>query len=115
MFGKHSSGSCRKRSELAHVLTIEGFKSDFGDEQAGKDNDKLVDKNCGKRIKGLKWSPIVVVPDSFLALLLPHPQGEPQIPPLCSSSRLVSITCPLTVPIQLPDLGSLVLTNLRNG
>ena len=40
--------------ELAHILEIDGFKPDFDDEKAGFDNDKLVDKHCGKLIRGLK-------------------------------------------------------------
>jgi hypothetical protein len=44
--------------ELAHLMAgingAKGFKSDFGKPEAGRDNDALVDKNCGKLIWGLK-------------------------------------------------------------
>jgi hypothetical protein len=44
--------------ELAHLQNANGgargFKADAGDKQAGRDNDKLVDQNCGKLIGGLK-------------------------------------------------------------
>jgi len=33
--------------ELAHLFEISGFKPDFGNAAAGRDNDKAVDKNCG--------------------------------------------------------------------
>ena len=45
--------------ELAHVQATNyggaiGFQNDFGKEGAGINNDKLVDANCGKLIRGLK-------------------------------------------------------------
>lgn len=40
--------------ELGHILGTEGFQSDFAKPQAVKDNDKLVDKHCGKLIGGLR-------------------------------------------------------------
>jgi hypothetical protein len=40
--------------ELGHILDAAGFTPDFGDAKAGKLNDNLVDKNCGKLIGGLK-------------------------------------------------------------
>lgn len=40
--------------ELAHTLGAAGFQSDFGNDKAGAANDKLVDKNCGKLIGGLR-------------------------------------------------------------
>ena len=31
-----------------------GFQADAGSKKAGRANDKLVDQNCGKLIKGLR-------------------------------------------------------------
>ena len=40
--------------ELGHLLDAEGFKSDQKSQSNGAANDKLVDKNCGNLISGLK-------------------------------------------------------------
>ena len=40
--------------ELAHILGAAGVKSDFNDAKAGRANDELVDKKCGKLIRSLK-------------------------------------------------------------
>ena len=39
--------------ELAHLLQIPGFDSDFGDEDLVSKNDRAVDQHCGKLIGGL--------------------------------------------------------------
>ena len=44
--------------ELGHLMTESGgaakFQHDAGSKQAGRDNDKLVDDNCGRLIGSLK-------------------------------------------------------------
>jgi hypothetical protein len=44
--------------ELGHLFSesggANGFQWDAGNKDAGKSNDKLVEKNCGKLIGGLK-------------------------------------------------------------
>lgn len=42
------------RLELAHLLHAPGFVPDLGDEAAGKNNDALVTKHCGKLIKEIQ-------------------------------------------------------------
>jgi RHS repeat-associated protein len=44
--------------EIAHIMNPDGgapgFQKDFGNDKAGRSNDNLVNKNCGKLIGGLK-------------------------------------------------------------
>jgi len=40
--------------EAAHQIAVAGFQPDFGNPEAGKANDKMVDTNCKQLIEGLK-------------------------------------------------------------
>jgi hypothetical protein len=40
--------------EIAHTLGVAGFKSDFGNPAAVRENDASVDKHCGRLIRSLK-------------------------------------------------------------
>ncbi len=40
--------------ETAHQIAVAGFQPDFGNPEAGKANDKMVDTNCRQLIEGLK-------------------------------------------------------------